>query len=184
MQGSEARSRLVGVRSASDVTDDTEDFDAFYAREYRAMVTLAYVLSGNRWAAEDLAQEAFVAAHRSWERVSGYDRPGAWVRQVVMNLAASAFRRRIVEAKALARVALGQTPAVSELSEESADFWRAVRSLPKRQGEVIALHYLEDLTVAQIAEVLGTAVGTVKKHLHDARRTLARRLEVDEWEGG
>ena len=183
MQGSEARSRLVGVRSASDVTDEIEDFDAFYAREYRAMVALAYVLSGNRWAAEDLAQEAFVAAHRSWERVGAYDRPGAWVRQVVMKLSASASRRRIVEAKALARIALGQTTVVNELSEESADFWRAVRSLPKRQGEVIALHYLEDLTVAQIAEILGTAEGTVKKHLHDARRTLARRLEVDEGEG-
>ena len=173
----------MGVRSASEVAPAVEDFDAFYAREYAAMVALAYVLSGSRWAAEDLAQEAFLAAHREWERIGAYDRPGAWVRQVVMNKAASAVRRRIVETKALARIAFGRTPDVDDMPQESADFWHAVRELPKRQGQVVALHYLEDLSVAQIAAIIGTAEGTVKKHLHDARQTLAHRLGVEEEEG-
>jgi RNA polymerase sigma-70 factor (ECF subfamily) len=180
MQWSETRSRLVDVRSTSGAVAAVGDFDAFYAREFPIMVTLAYVLSGNRWAAEDLAQEAFLAAHQEWDRIGGYDRPGAWVRQVVMNLSVSAFRRRVVEAKALARMALGQTPSVSEMPAESAEFWQTVRSLPKRQAQVISLHYLEDLSVAEVAAILGTAEGTVKKHLHDGRRTLARRLEVRE----
>jgi RNA polymerase sigma-70 factor (sigma-E family) len=159
-----------------------EDFDAFYAREYPAIVMLTYALSGSRWAAEDLAQEAFLAAHRQWDRVADYERPGAWVRHVAANLAASAFRRRMSEAKALSRAAVGQVPTVSELSADGADFWSAVRSLPRRQAQAIALHYLEDLPVAEIADILGTAEGTIKKHLHEGRKSLARRLGTEEEE--
>jgi RNA polymerase sigma-70 factor (ECF subfamily) len=181
-QGSGARGRLVDVRPTSDVEAAAENFETFYVREFASMVTLAFVLSGNRWVAEDLAQDAFLAAHRDWDQVGSYDRPGAWVRQVVIKRSASAFRRRAVEAKALARMALGQMPPVSQMPVESMDFWQAVRSLPRRQAQVITLHYLEDRPVAEIADILGTAEGTVKKHLHDGRQTLARRL--DETEGG
>lgn len=175
-----ARSRLAKVPSSAEAT--AEDFDEFYAREYPSIVTLTYALSGSRWAAEDLAQEAFIAAHQRWEQVGGYERPGAWVRHVAANLAASAFRRRISEAKALARAAAGQTPSVSEMSEDGADFWSAVRSLPRRQAQVVALHYLEDLSVTEVASILGTAEGTVKKQLHDGRKALAHRLEIEERE--
>lgn len=157
-----------------------ESFEEFYATEYPAVVGLAYALSGNRWVAEDLAQEAFLAAHRKWDRIAAYEQPASWVRRVVANLSVSAFRRGLAEAKALGRIALGQTSTVAELSAEDAEFWRAVRSLPRRQAQVVALHYLEDRPVAEIADALGIASGTVKKHLHDGRRELARRLELEE----
>ena len=85
-----------------------EPFEDFYGREYLAVVGLAYALSGSRWGAEDLAQEAFLAAHRDWDRIGAYDQPGAWVRRVVANLSVSGFRRRAAEAKALARIPFGQ----------------------------------------------------------------------------
>ena len=56
------------------------------------MVALTWALSGNRWAAEDLAQEAFVRAHRDWNSVEQMDSPNAWVRRVAINLARSRFR--------------------------------------------------------------------------------------------
>jgi hypothetical protein len=92
--------------SVEDLTDQpiirvVERFDDFYRREFSAVVGLAYALSGNRWAAEDLAQESFLVAHRDWDRVGTYDDPGAWVRRVVTNLSVSALRRRMIEAKAL-----------------------------------------------------------------------------------
>jgi RNA polymerase sigma factor (sigma-70 family) len=90
----------------------------------------------------------------------------------------SSFRRRLAEAKALGRVALRQDPVVAQLSADNTEFWEAVRSLPHRQAQVVALFYLEDRPVAEIAEILGVAVGTVKKHLYDGRRTLARVLEL------
>jgi len=58
-------------------------FDAFYAAEFPRMVDIAYALSGSRLAAEDLAQDAMIAAHKQWDRVGTLDRPGAWVRRVV-----------------------------------------------------------------------------------------------------
>ena len=158
----------------------SERFEEFYEREFPAVVGLAYALSGNRSGAEDLAQEAFLVAHRDWDRVGTYARPEVWVRRVVANLSVSVFRRRAVEAKTLARLAFGYTPALPELSADDAEFWRTVRSLPRRQAQVIALHYMEDRPVAEIAEILGTAEGTVKKHLYDGRHALARRLELEE----
>lgn len=153
-------------------------FEDFFAKEYRSVLGLAYVLSGNRWAAEDLAQDAFLAAHREWSRVSGLERPDAWVRRVLANRSVSAFRRRAVEVRALVRLAGGQPGSLPELSAESAEFWREVRSLPRRQAQVVALFYLDDRSTAEIADVLDMAPGTVRKHLHDGRRRLAERLGV------
>jgi RNA polymerase sigma-70 factor (ECF subfamily) len=89
----------------------------------------------------------------------------------------------VVEAKALMRLTVGAETTLPELSADDAQFWGAVRSLPRRQAQVIALHYLDDRPVAEIAEILGTATGTVKKHLHDGRRALARRLRLEEDDG-
>jgi DNA-directed RNA polymerase specialized sigma24 family protein len=65
------------------------------------------------------------------------------------------------------------------LPASNADFWRAVRSLPQRQAQAVALYYLEDLSIQQTAAVLDCAEGTVRAHLAKARRTLTRRLHLD-----
>lgn len=96
-----------------------ESFDSFYQREVTAVVGLAFVLSGSRSGAEDLAQEGFLAAYRQWDRISSLDDPGAWVRRVVSNRSVSAFRRRTAEMKALLR--LGQPSfELTEMPVESA----------------------------------------------------------------
>ena len=64
-------------------------FEEVYLREFPRVFALAYALSGSRWAAEDIAQDAFVAAHRQWGRIGGYDDPGAWVRRVAATLGCS-----------------------------------------------------------------------------------------------
>ena len=175
-----ARGRLVLERLQAEVGSPPEAFEDFYVREFPAVVGLAYALSGSRWAAEDLAQEAFLAAHRDWTRVGSYEQPGAWVRRVVANLSVSAFRRRAIETKALARLAISQAEPLPDLAAGDPEFWATVRGLPRRQAQVVALFYLEDRSVAQIADILGMTAGTVKRHLYDARRTLARRLRVPE----
>ncbi len=65
------------------------------------------------------------------------------------------------------------------IAAEDDEFWKAVRGLPKRQSQVIALHYLEELSVAEIAEILECAEGTVKVHLHKGRKRLADRLGLE-----
>jgi RNA polymerase sigma-70 factor (sigma-E family) len=151
------------------------DFESFYRTEYRQVVGLAYALSGSRIAAEDIAQDAFLAAHKQWDRVAFYDKPEAWVRRVVSNLSVSFFRTRIREASAVARLK-SRGEYLPELPEHDAAFWKTVRSLPKRQAQCLALHYLEDRGVADIGEVLGCSPSTVKVHLHKGRAALARKL--------
>lgn len=157
------------------------DFGAFYRREFPALRAVVWALTGNVWTAEDLAQEALLRAHRSWTRICTYDEPGAWVRRVAINLATSRLRRGLREVRALTRLA--NRPAEDwQLPEPTREFWAIVRSLPRQQAVVLALHYYEDLPVADIAGLLGVAEGTVKAHLHKGRTSLRKRLGAREGE--
>jgi len=158
-------------------------FDELYRRDFRALVALAAGLSGSRSAAEELVQEAFLAAHRRWERIAAYDDPSAWIRRVVVNRSVSVVRRRMAEGRALTRVG-GRRVLPDALPERDEAVWCAVRALPKRQAQVVALYYVEDHSVAEIARVLECAEGTVKAHLHKARRALSRTLGHTAGNGG
>ena len=165
---------LVGVGDRG----GTMTFEELYRRDFPAVVGLVYALSGSRHVAEELAQEAFLAAHRGWDRVGSYDDPGAWVRRVAVNQAVSALRRRSAEARTLLRLS-GQRSLPEPLPEDAEAFWRAVRHLPARQAQAIALHYLEDRSVKDIATVLECAEATVRVHLHRGRQALAAALGED-----
>lgn len=154
-------------------------FIAFYEAEFAQMVKLAYVLSGSRLAAEDLAQEAMLATHRRWEMVRTLDRPEAWTRRVLVNKATSQYRRRRAEIRAIARLGPLRGSPPAPLAVEFAHVWDEVRKLPRRQKQAVVLFYLDDLSVADIAGVMDCSVNTVKVHLHKARQTLAGALEVD-----
>jgi RNA polymerase sigma-70 factor (ECF subfamily) len=97
------------------------------------------------------------------------------VRRVVSNRAVSGLRRRLAEARALTRFANRRELPV-ELPTDGEAFWTAVRRLPGRQAQVVALHYLEDRSVADIAAVLDISPDTVKVHLHRGRKALASAL--------
>jgi RNA polymerase sigma-70 factor (ECF subfamily) len=159
------------------------DFDAFARRERGPLVAFAWSLTGDRAAAEDLVQEALAAAWSRWDEVSGYDRPGAWARRVVANRAAGRGRRSGREQRAYGRWS-GRPAAVAELEPPDERFWAEVRKLPERQAQAVALHYLEDLPIAEIALVLECAEGTVKTHLHRGRLRLARALGLLDPEDG
>ncbi len=167
--------RSIGHDRDVPVVRSVQDFDAFYEREYGSVAALAYVLSGSRIASDDLAQEAFLAAYRRWTDIGRYDNPGAWVRRAVANRSVSLFRRSAAQTKALTRLS-GADP-VREMAPDSVDVWKAVRRLPKRQAQTVALFYLEDLSLSETAAVLDCAEETVRTHLRRARKTLAARLE-------
>jgi RNA polymerase sigma-70 factor (ECF subfamily) len=151
-------------------------FTDFYENQYRPVVEFACALTGDRWTAEDLAQDAFIAAQRNWQKISEYESPGAWVRRVVANKAVSRLRRSGAESRALLRLRHKAPEPPPQLSAESVEVWAAVRSLPKRQAQVIALTYLEDLSLQQIGEILECSPFTVKTHLQRGRAMLAKRF--------
>lgn len=155
-------------------TPNVISFEAFYRTEYRAMVALAAAVSGDGSVAEDIAQEGLARAHREWQRICHYDKPGAWLRRVVIRLASNVRRSGRRQATALKLLRPNQTV---ELELPDQDVWRAVRALPAQQRAAIALFYLEDRSLAEIAEILGCTENTAKAHLHHGRRALAARLE-------
>lgn len=150
-------------------------FDGFYRAHYAPVVRLAYSLTGSRSIAEELAQEAFVAAHGRWAQLYGFDRPDLWVRRVVINRSISYRRREATERRALEH--LPHDPCVSpdpELHDER--LWAAMRELSPRQAEALALFYVEDQPLSEVAKILGLGEETVKTHLKRGRAALAAKL--------
>ncbi|HSJ83071.1 MAG TPA: sigma factor [Acidimicrobiia bacterium] len=116
-------------------TPEVESFEAFYRREYTRMVAMARALLRNASAAEDLAQESFVTAHRHWDRIGAYDDPGAWVRRVLINRATSLQRRLGAEWRAVDRLGgKADETTVPELTPQTTEVWEEVRRLPRRQA--------------------------------------------------
>lgn len=172
--------RTEGARVRAHTRPAAPGFQAFYAGHYRDVAGLVYTLTGSWAAAEDLAQDAFVRVYRDWRRVGEFDRPDTWVRTVAVNLATSRARRLGAEARALARLHRRSVTEEAPLPDDAEAFWGAVRRLPRRQAQAVALHYHSDLSVADVATAMGCAQGTVKAHLHAARRALAAELSLDE----
>ncbi|MDQ1696113.1 MAG: hypothetical protein QOJ03_1466 [Frankiaceae bacterium] len=179
MDVSPAVERSSDDRSASpDSTTVTvpETYLEFYQREWRPAVALAYALCADRAIAEEVAQESLIVAFDKWATISAYDVPGAWLRRVVARKATSVVRRRVAEAKALTRWGQRERPSTMPMPAEDHEVWGIVAKLPRRQAQVIALHYLEDLDAKRIATILDCGEATVRVHLHRGRRTLAQQL--------
>lgn len=152
-----------------------DDFDAFFRASYAPMVRALAVVAADTQVAEDVAQDAFLQALRHWPKVRGYDRPEAWVRRVALNRLADQGRRRGRRDRAMERLALART---AEPVPADPDLAAAIAGLSDQQRRVVALHYLLDLPVDEVAADLGIAPGTVKSHLAAARKALAAVLEV------
>lgn len=152
-------------------------YEAFYRANRTRAIALAAALCGNRWAAEEMAHDAFVSAWQQWDKISGYDAPELWLRRAVLHRVISRSRRAASEARALGRLASRRAGKLPELSTEDELFWRHVRDLPRRQGQAVALFYLDDLSIEQIAVVLGVSDGAVKNALHSGRQRLRERLD-------
>jgi RNA polymerase sigma-70 factor (ECF subfamily) len=164
------------MRCSSGVTV-TDASPALSSSEFAAWVTphlpvlsVLAVRSVGPADAEDLVQDTLV---RAWRRIETYrsDRgtPRAWLIGVLYD---QARRRRL---RAARNPNMPPAPAVT--TPERIDVDRAVRALPRRQREVVTLHYLADLSVAEVASVLGISTGSVKSHLSDARSRLRAALE-------
>ncbi|MCP3786008.1 SigE family RNA polymerase sigma factor [Micromonospora chersina] len=158
----------------------SETFHEFVVQRSPALSRTAYLLTGDHQHAEDLLQSALARTYRHWRRIRDGD-PEAYVRRVMYHQQVSWWRRRRVAER------LDATPVErggGDHTENTAlrlSVVAALRRLTARQRAVVVLRYYEDLTEAQVAEVLGCSVGTVKRHGHDAVRRL-RDLVPDLWE--
>ncbi|GAA1631052.1 SigE family RNA polymerase sigma factor [Actinoplanes couchii] len=154
------------------------DFDDFYRDTSRRLLRYAYGLTGDAAEAQDLVQEAYARAWQRWKRLAGYDDPEAWLRLVVNRLSADRWRRiGIRRARAAAEPPI---PPVDPPSEDVVLLVRAMRELPDRHRRALALHYLLDRSIAEIAEETGSSQNTVKSWLSRGRAALAAALASEE----
>jgi RNA polymerase sigma-70 factor (sigma-E family) len=145
-----------------------EDFEAFVAARYGALLRTAYLLTGNHHDAEDLVQQSLVKAVGAWGRMKGDPEP--YVRTILVRQNVSQWRRRRWR-----EVSTDRPPDTTILEAPADDrlvLLRALDLLAPRQRAVVVLRYYEDLSEAQIAHVLGIAPGTVKSQARDALRRL------------
>jgi RNA polymerase sigma-70 factor (ECF subfamily) len=157
--------------------------DSGYVREvyeasYRRLVAQAYAVAGDRVEAEDAVQEAFARAVAAGDRFRRVDNPEAWLRTVALNVLRRRWRRAQMFRALSPRLA---TPAdVPGISEDHVAVIAALRGLPFQQRETVALFYLGDLSVQEIADTLGVADGTVKSRLNRGRTALAELLQTNQ----
>jgi RNA polymerase sigma-70 factor (ECF subfamily) len=163
-------------RGEGDVrTSDEEFVERLYRESAGALVTAAYALTGDLTEAEDAVQEAFVRAFGRPEKVTRADNPVAWMRVVTLNIARSRYRRQQRFDRLLSRL----RPADERLPGLEPDhvvLVGAIRQLPRKQREAIALYYLADLSVTDISESLHVSQNVVKSRLHRGRQALAELL--------
>lgn len=148
---------------------DTLDglFRAHYARLVRALT----VVSGSREAAADAVQEAFVKAHLHWSRIRRYDDPVGWIRRIAINRLRDDHRRSVRKQRAVDRLAVEQSTVTIELAHD-ADLQWMLAQLPPQQRLALALFYVDELTVAEVAAAMRLSEGAVKFHLHRGRDRL------------
>lgn len=156
------------------------EFEELFDAEFPAVVRSVFVVCQDLGWAEELAQDAFLELLRQWGRVSRYDRPGAWVRRVAIRKAVQATRREARRSWFERRAAGPGDAGLHPGAVPDDGLWGAVRSLPGQQRAVVALFYYEDLSVEDVAGVLGCSVSTVKVHLHRARAALRARVSRSE----
>jgi RNA polymerase sigma-70 factor (sigma-E family) len=147
-----------------------------YAAHAGEAIRLAYLLTGDRALAEDLAHEAFVRMFGRFRDLRQPEAFRAYLRTTVVNLSRSHFRRIRVERAFLARAASEPAPAEAEPHERT-EMWEALATLTPRQRAAIVLRYYEDLTEAQTADVLRCPVGTVKSLVSRGMERLRGELE-------
>jgi len=154
-------------------------FDEFFANYYDDLARTLTVALADRSAAEEATQEAMTRALRRWRHVRGLDRPAAWLYVVAMNHVRDRWRRERREPNRDAEIESSSADPSSGVAT-ALSVRDAITTLPARQREAVVLRYLADLPLADVAEAMGCAVGTVKATLHQALASLRVELKEDD----
>lgn len=143
---------------------DAALFDAFVRAESTSLLKLAWGLTGERGAAEDLVQVALLRVWTHWPRVREKDRAGAYARRVTVSIYLTSRRRLWWGERASAAPPEDAVDDASEGVVTRRAVISALSALPAKQRAVVVLRYLDDRSEAETAEALGCSAGTVKSH--------------------
>jgi RNA polymerase sigma-70 factor, ECF subfamily len=171
--------------------DDLDAFETLFARYRAPIFRTAFGLTGDRGAAEEILQDAFVRAYRKRHELRTDVSPLPWLHRVSLNLCYSRLSRPRLASTSIDRPELGELldhgpqPAEQvERGELRTIVREAIRSLGERHRDVVVLYYLHRMSLQETADLLGVPLGTVKSRLHHALRGLRLQLEADRRFGG
>jgi RNA polymerase sigma factor (sigma-70 family) len=173
------------VRSGPDaVAEPTrgELVEVLFRRHYAELLRLAVVMLGNRESAEDAVQEAFVALHRHWRTLRDPEAAEAYLRSAVLNRCRSSVRRLVAQRAPRPLMLVREHQESPEDTtvgrDEAGSLVAAMRTLARRQREVLACRFVLELSVAETAQLLEMSTGSVKAHTHRGLQALQQRIEV------
>ncbi|MBN1629032.1 MAG: sigma-70 family RNA polymerase sigma factor [Thermoleophilia bacterium] len=170
-------SRALGAASAADASSP----ESLFRAHYRTLVrSLALISGGDREAAADAVGDAFLQLEQNWDRISTYDDPAAWIRRVALNRLSNRRRSLARGAGALLRLQSQRDETPQGIQATDLALKDELGRLPLKQRTAVVLFYFADLSVAEVAEAMSVTEGAVNQHLHRARETLRKRLEVDQ----
>jgi RNA polymerase sigma-70 factor (sigma-E family) len=165
------------TETAAQTATAEEGVGALYRAQAVGLIRLAYLMLGDRAAAEDVVQDAFCGLYRHWDRLAGPGGALPYVRASVLNGCRTALRRRARGQVMVYQPPSGSAEAAVLGREEREQVMRAVRRLPDRQREALVLRFYLDLPEPEIARVMGIRPGTVRSATHRALKALGRLLE-------
>jgi RNA polymerase sigma-70 factor (sigma-E family) len=171
----QARSVAAGERANSSAGIDDPAFRDYVRERSRALLRTAYLLTGNRADAEDLVQSALAKTYLAWDRIEDRGAVDGYVRRAMVNTHISWWRRRRLEEYPTDEIPDRAVVDHAVSSDVQETLRRAVDRLPQRMRAAVTLRFYEDMTEAEIAEVLGVSLGTVKSTVSRA----VAKLRID-----
>lgn len=169
--------------SANMAPDPRSPFESFFRSNYDCVVRIAGNVVGDRHAAEDVAQDVFIAAQRRFPAPGGYDHAAAWVRIAAVHAGLNALRGSRRRERRHLRALGGETGLAAAGPEElalerasRAEVREALGRLPRRSAVVLVLRH-SGLSYAEVAQAMGVGVGNVGTMLRRAEAALRREIE-------
>ena len=174
--------RMSSGREAVVTPTRGELVEVLFRRHYTELLRLAVVMLGSREAAEDAVQDAFVALHRNVRSLRDPASAEAYLRSAVLNRSRSWVRRQVTQRAARPLMLVRDEQESSEDTAVSRDtvgsLVAVMRTLARRQREVLACRYVLEMSVAETAQLLAISEGSVKAHTHRGLQALQQRIEV------
>ena len=152
---------------------------ALYQAHALSLARLALLMLGDRDAAQDVVQDAFLGLYRRWDKLASADAAPAYLRASVLNGCRTLLKRRSRPALHAAEASLDSAEETLMHSEEQRAILAAIRRLPARQREALVLRYYLDMSEDQAARVMGVSRGTVKAATSRAVAAIGRMLKEE-----
>jgi len=171
----------LAAAEAPDTQSSAIDFELWVTEKADALLRFAYVLTGDHQLAEDAVQDALTTACARWGRVSQADDPEAYVKRMVVNAHISwwrRFRRREAPAAEPTRTAAAAPDGTASRADAEA-VWALCATLPDKQRAAVVLRFYEELSYAEIAQLLHCAEATARSHVHRALAVLKDTLSKE-----